>query len=272
MSWRSAPAGPAWHRARASPRRRLPGRDRRALRRRCSSCSRSRSPSRRYAAGRGGMLVFALSGGPDTLDPQRTSATLSFQVMKSLYDTLVEPDAHGVLVPDLAASWSMSPDGIRVDVPAQAERPVPQRQDARRRGRGRDVHPDSRSQDRLAEARRLFRDRPRGGGRPADGAVRAASGVRAVPGRARTGVGRDPAGERDRVRQRLREPPDRDRSVSAGELDARQRAAARALRRLLRPGRARARRRDLPVRDGGRGEDRRPAQRPVRRGGRRRSA
>ncbi|HLN13071.1 MAG TPA: ABC transporter substrate-binding protein [bacterium] len=66
-----------------------------------------------HAAGRGGMLMFALSGGPDTLDPQRTSATLSFQVMKSLYDTLVEPDAHGVLVPDLAASWTMSPDGIQ---------------------------------------------------------------------------------------------------------------------------------------------------------------
>ena len=66
-----------------------------------------------HAAGRGGMLLFALSGGPDTLDPQRTSATLSFQVMKSLYDTLVEPDAHGVLVPDLAASWTMSPDGTQ---------------------------------------------------------------------------------------------------------------------------------------------------------------
>jgi len=63
------------------------------------------------AAGRGGVLAFALSGGPDTLDPQKTSATLSFQVMKSLYDTLVEPDDHGVLVPDLAQSWTMSPDG-----------------------------------------------------------------------------------------------------------------------------------------------------------------
>jgi len=63
------------------------------------------------AAGRGGVLVFALSGGPDTLDPQKTSATLSFQIMKSLYDTLVEPDDHGILVPDLAQSWTMSADG-----------------------------------------------------------------------------------------------------------------------------------------------------------------
>jgi peptide/nickel transport system substrate-binding protein len=60
---------------------------------------------------RGGRLVFALSGGPDTLDPQRTAATLAFQVMKSLYDTLVEPDDHGVLVPGLAESWAMTPDG-----------------------------------------------------------------------------------------------------------------------------------------------------------------
>jgi peptide/nickel transport system substrate-binding protein len=63
------------------------------------------------ALARGGVLVFALSGGPDTLDPQKTAATLSFQVMKSLYDTLAEPDARGRLVPGLAASWAVSADG-----------------------------------------------------------------------------------------------------------------------------------------------------------------
>jgi len=47
-------------------------------------------------------FVFALSGGPDTLDPQTTAATLSFQVNKSLYDTLVEPDDEGKLIPGLA--------------------------------------------------------------------------------------------------------------------------------------------------------------------------
>lgn len=65
----------------------------------------------RVAEGRGGRLTFAISGGPDTLDPQRTAATLAFQVMKSLYDTLVEPDDRGVLVSDLAESWTMTPDG-----------------------------------------------------------------------------------------------------------------------------------------------------------------
>ncbi|MDR7518319.1 MAG: ABC transporter substrate-binding protein [Armatimonadota bacterium] len=57
-------------------------------------------------------FVFALSGGPDTLDPHGTAATLSFMVMKSLYDTLVEPDDAGKLVPALAESWTVSPDGL----------------------------------------------------------------------------------------------------------------------------------------------------------------
>ncbi len=57
-------------------------------------------------------LVFALSGSPDTLDPHGTAATLAFMAMKSLYDTLVEPDDEGRLVPALAESWTVSPDGI----------------------------------------------------------------------------------------------------------------------------------------------------------------
>lgn len=57
-------------------------------------------------------LVFALSGGPDTLDPHGTAATLAFQVNKSLYDTLVEPDDEGRIIPALAESWTVSPDGI----------------------------------------------------------------------------------------------------------------------------------------------------------------
>lgn len=56
-------------------------------------------------------FAFALSGGPDTLDPHGTAATLAFMVMKSLYDTLVEPDDEGKLIPALAESWTASPDG-----------------------------------------------------------------------------------------------------------------------------------------------------------------
>lgn len=58
-----------------------------------------------------GALNFALSGSPDTLDPHKTSGTLTFQTLKSIYDTLVEPDKEGVLVPALAESWDISADG-----------------------------------------------------------------------------------------------------------------------------------------------------------------
>jgi len=57
-------------------------------------------------------LHFGLSGSPQTLDPQKTSQTLAFQVLKSLYDTLVEPDTTGKIVPALAESWNVSADGL----------------------------------------------------------------------------------------------------------------------------------------------------------------
>jgi peptide/nickel transport system substrate-binding protein len=56
-------------------------------------------------------LRYALAGNPDTLDPQKTSGTLTFQITKSIYDTLAEPDAGGLIVPALAESWTSSPDG-----------------------------------------------------------------------------------------------------------------------------------------------------------------
>ncbi len=59
-----------------------------------------------------GILNFGLSGNPDTLDPHKTSGTLTFQVLKSFYDTLIEPDTTGKLVPALAESWSVSADGL----------------------------------------------------------------------------------------------------------------------------------------------------------------
>lgn len=56
-------------------------------------------------------LNFALQGNPDTLDPQKTAGTLTFQVLKSVYDTLVEPDPAGQIVPALAERWEVSADG-----------------------------------------------------------------------------------------------------------------------------------------------------------------
>jgi peptide/nickel transport system substrate-binding protein len=57
-------------------------------------------------------LNFALSGNPDTLDPHKTSGTLTFQTLKSIYDTLAEADQSGKLVPALAESWTVSSDSL----------------------------------------------------------------------------------------------------------------------------------------------------------------
>jgi peptide/nickel transport system substrate-binding protein len=66
-----------------------------------------------FALGRGEdrPLRYALSGNPDTLDPHKTDGTLTFQVVKSVYDTLAEPDETGRIVPALAESWTVSADG-----------------------------------------------------------------------------------------------------------------------------------------------------------------
>ena len=72
------------------------------------SSRRSARPSLRAA----GLLNFGLAGNPDSLDPHKTSGTLTFQVIKSFYDTLAEPDVTGKIVPALAESWTVSADGL----------------------------------------------------------------------------------------------------------------------------------------------------------------
>ena len=58
------------------------------------------------------VLNFALSGNPDTLDPHKTAGTLTFQTLKSIYDTLVEADQKEKIVPALAQSWTISADSL----------------------------------------------------------------------------------------------------------------------------------------------------------------
>jgi len=55
-------------------------------------------------------LVAAIAGEPDQLDPQKTSAYFSFEVLENVFDTLVEPDANLEMRPALAESWDVSPD------------------------------------------------------------------------------------------------------------------------------------------------------------------
>ena len=59
-----------------------------------------------------GRLVAAIAGEPDQLDPNKTSAYFSFQVLENVYDTLVEPDANLEMRPALAESWNVSTDQL----------------------------------------------------------------------------------------------------------------------------------------------------------------
>src|SRR3954452_20928363 len=71
------------------------------------------SPGERVDLGQGaGNLIAAIAGEPDQLDPQKTSAYFSFEVLENVYDTLVEPDADLIMRPALAESWETSPDQL----------------------------------------------------------------------------------------------------------------------------------------------------------------
>ena len=60
----------------------------------------------------GGRLVWARYGDADSLDPQRTTTTLSWQVFDQIYDTLLAFDDNGEVVPNLAKEWTVSEDGL----------------------------------------------------------------------------------------------------------------------------------------------------------------
>jgi peptide/nickel transport system substrate-binding protein len=71
------------------------------------------SPGQRVDLGEGsGNLIAAIAGEPDQLDPQKTSAYFSFEVLENVFDTLVEPDENLEMRPALADSWSVSSDQL----------------------------------------------------------------------------------------------------------------------------------------------------------------
>lgn len=71
------------------------------------------SQAQRVDLGQGSSnLIAAIAGEPDQLDPQKTSAYFSFEVLENVFDTLVEPDANLEMQPALAQSWSVSPDQL----------------------------------------------------------------------------------------------------------------------------------------------------------------
>ncbi len=62
--------------------------------------------------GTAGSLVAAIAGEPDQLDPHKTTAYFSFEVLENVFDTLVEPDENLNMQPALAESWETSPDQL----------------------------------------------------------------------------------------------------------------------------------------------------------------
>ncbi|RYL95140.1 ABC transporter substrate-binding protein [Sporolactobacillus sp. THM7-4] len=56
-------------------------------------------------------LVIGLDDDPPQLDPQKSSAAVDRQVFQSIFNTLVDIDKNGKIIPELATSWNISKDG-----------------------------------------------------------------------------------------------------------------------------------------------------------------
>ncbi len=63
---------------------------------------------------RGGMLRAGLDRDPPTMDPHLSGSAVDRQVYQNLYDKLVDTDQNLAIVPMLATSWTISPDGRTV--------------------------------------------------------------------------------------------------------------------------------------------------------------
>ncbi|MES1023377.1 ABC transporter substrate-binding protein [Gloeocapsa sp. BRSZ] len=74
----------------------------------------SPSPGTATSPTEGGTLVWARYGDADSLDPQRTTTTLSWQIFDQIYDTLLAFNDSGEIVPNLASEWQVSDDGREV--------------------------------------------------------------------------------------------------------------------------------------------------------------
>jgi oligopeptide transport system substrate-binding protein len=56
-----------------------------------------------------------MRGEPTALDPQRAGDTMSFEVLRDLFEGLTSESASGEVIPGVAQDWSVSSDGLRYD-------------------------------------------------------------------------------------------------------------------------------------------------------------
>ena len=59
-------------------------------------------------------IIWARYGDIDTLDPHRSTSTLSMQVWNQIYEPLLARDSAGKIGPNLASSYSVEDDGLSV--------------------------------------------------------------------------------------------------------------------------------------------------------------
>ncbi len=64
------------------------------------------------AAWAGGTLRIGLNEDPDALDPARSGSFVGRLVFMAVCDKLIDTDQNNQFVPQLATSWSWSPDNL----------------------------------------------------------------------------------------------------------------------------------------------------------------
>src|ERR1700716_1456019 len=59
----------------------------------------------------GGTMTFALEDQPINMDPLLSNAFIDRNIHYQIYDSLVRIDTSGKIIPWLATSWDIAPDG-----------------------------------------------------------------------------------------------------------------------------------------------------------------
>ncbi|HET9895708.1 MAG TPA: ABC transporter substrate-binding protein [Streptosporangiaceae bacterium] len=78
-----------------------------------AACSSTNSTTQSGSASGSDTLVIANAVRVDTLDPEANSVNESIWMDQNLYSRLLQPNATGTaLLPDLATSWDVAPDGL----------------------------------------------------------------------------------------------------------------------------------------------------------------